>query len=270
MVSFSGIMSPFTENDILIKRKIEYKSISGPGYKIIAAERSIDYIPRTMDNDGRLVINEIFCSIQGESTHAGRPCVFVRLTGCDLRCSYCDTSYAFHDGTPMNIPDILERVDTFDCPLVEVTGGEPLLQPGIFDLMIQLCDRGYSVLLETGGSRPVTHVDPRVMKIVDMKCPSSGMESHNLYSNLNELTNRDELKFVIADKNDFDWSLKLLNESPKLRNINAILFSPVHPRLEPAALADWIRESRISQSFPNARLQLAIQKYIWPDQTTGV
>lgn len=223
-----------------------------------------------MNNNGPLLINEIFCSIQGESTHAGKPCVFVRLTGCDLRCSYCDTAYAFQEGTPMDIPAILGRVNSFGCFLVEITGGEPLLQPGVFDLMTRLCDHGFSVLLETGGSKPLTGVDPRVMKIVDMKCPSSGMENRNYYDNLSVLNPQDELKFVIAGKNDFDWSLNLLNAYPRLKSIGAILFSAVHSNLNPATLAEWIRDSRISNSFPNARLQLAIHKYIWPDQTKGV
>ena len=153
-----------------------------------------------------LLVNEIFHSIQGESSRMGLPCVFVRLTGCNLRCVWCDTAYAFDEGKPMTIAGVLALVRQYDCPLVELTGGEPLAQPAAFELMKALCDEGYEVLLETGGSLDISRVDPRVLRIVDVKCPGSGMSDRNLWSNINELRATDEVKFVIRDRADFDWA----------------------------------------------------------------
>jgi 7-carboxy-7-deazaguanine synthase len=223
-----------------------------------------------MENNEYLFIHEIFYSIQGESTHAGRPCVFVRFTGCNLRCAYCDTAYAYESGQKMSVLEIIDTVESFHCPTVEITGGEPLMQSGVHPLLTELCGNGYRVLLETNGSYAVDTVDPRVIKIVDLKCPSSLMEHHNDYSILNDLTSTDEIKFVITDRNDFNWAVDLLSHNQSLKKVNAILFSPAHRQLEPFQLTEWIKESRIAEPFPNVRLQLAIHKYIWPDQPQGV
>ena len=211
-----------------------------------------------------LIVNEIFHSIQGESAHAGRPCVFVRLTFCNLRCTYCDTEYAFHEGESLEIPEILEKVRSFRCPLVEVTGGEPLVQKHVHDLLLSLCNEGFEVLLETGGSLDVSTVDPRVKRIVDFKCPGSGMEEHNLWSNVDHLSPQDEVKFVIGDRRDFDWSvgkIKLFN----LESRCTVLLSSVFGELQPVRLAEWILEEGL-----RARLQLQVHKYLWEPETRGV
>ncbi len=189
-----------------------------------------------------LQVNEIFYSIQGESSFAGRPCVFVRLTGCNLRCTWCDTAYAFHEGRRMDLDEIVRTVETHPARLVELTGGEPLLQPDALTLMHQLADRGWTVLLETGGSLELAGVDPRVVRIVDVKCPGSGESERNLWSNLAGLREMDEVKFVIADRADFDFAGQVLDE--RLRGFEGTVhLSPVWGRLEPAALARWILES---------------------------
>lgn len=212
----------------------------------------------------QLVINEIFHSIQGESTHAGRPCVFIRLTYCNLRCTYCDTEYAFHEGSPMSIDDILHVVRGFRSRLVEVTGGEPLAQEGAHELMRRLCDEGYEVLLETGGSLDISQVDSRVKRIVDLKCPGSGMEKKNLYSNLAVLRSTDEVKFVIGNREDFDWSVERIQEF-RLLDRCVVLLSPVFGVLAPVELAGWILGTGL-----NVRLQLQMHKYIWEPETRGV
>jgi 7-carboxy-7-deazaguanine synthase len=211
-----------------------------------------------------LKINEIFHSIQGESSRAGEPCVFIRLTGCNLRCSYCDTEYAFYDGKSYSVDDIIAEVEKYNCRLVEVTGGEPLLQEDTLNLMNRLCDDGFEVMLETGGSLPVDSVDGRVKIILDMKCPSSGMTKKNLYANLNWIKTTDEVKFVIGNREDYEWSKNVLEEYGVLSKA-AALFSPVFGKLEPSDLAKWILEDKL-----NVRFQIQIQKYIWDPTLRGV
>ena len=211
-----------------------------------------------------LVINEIFYSVQGESSYAGLPCVFVRLTACNLRCTWCDTTYSFHEGTPMKLSDVIVKVLEFNCPLVEITGGEPLLQPNVFPLMTRLCDLGKKVLLETSGCVDVSWVDPRVVKIMDLKCPSSGEAGKNLYENLRHLDKKDEVKFVIADRADYDWAKQQLYEH-QLAGICTVLFSPVWEKLPLRALAEWL----LADKLP-VRLQTQWHKYIWGADARGV
>src|SRR5690242_12103388 len=196
--------------------------------------------PATAQAATHLVVNEIFLSIQGESTHAGRPCAFVRLTGCNLRCNYCDTEYAFHEGRRMSVAEILERLDRYACRLVEVTGGEPLLQEGVHDLIGAMLTRGYTVMIETSGACDVSSLDPRVIKIMDLKCPGSGEESRNLWSNLEHLSARDEIKFVVSDRADYEWSRAAIREHDLASRVNAVLLSCAFGRLDPARLAAWM------------------------------
>lgn len=212
----------------------------------------------------RLRVNEIFHSIQGESTFAGRPCVFVRLTGCQMRCVWCDTDYAFYDGGWMTLDQVLERVRSFDCPLVEVTGGEPLLQPAVHPLLVGLCDAGFEVLLETGGGLDIAPVDPRVRRILDVKCPGSGEAENNLWENLSDLRPTDEVKFVIADRADYDWAKRVIDER-RLGGRCPLHLSPVHGRVELEALAGWI----LADHLP-VRLSLQIHKYVWSPEARGV
>jgi len=212
----------------------------------------------------RLRVTEVFHSLQGESTLAGRPCVFVRLTGCQMRCRWCDSEYAFHGGTWRTRDELLAEVAGFDCPLVEVTGGEPLLQPGTLPLLTALCDRGYEVLVETGGHRDISGVDARVARIVDLKCPGSGESEANRWENLSLLRPRDEVKFVIADRRDYEWSRDLVREK-KLLDRCPVLFSPVHGVLDPGELAQWT----LADGLP-IRLQLQLHKYLWPAVERGV
>jgi len=211
-----------------------------------------------------LVINELFHSIQGESSYAGLPCVFVRLTACNLRCTWCDTTYSFHEGEPMKLSDVIVKVLEYNCPLVEITGGEPLLQPNVFPLMSRLCDLGKIVLLETSGSVDVSHVDPRVVKIMDLKCPASGESEKNLYENICFLDKKDEVKFVIADRADYEWAKHTLFEH-QLPNLCAVLFSPVWEKLPLKSLAEWILADRLP-----VRMQTQWHKYIWGADTRGV
>jgi 7-carboxy-7-deazaguanine synthase len=211
-----------------------------------------------------LRVNEIFHSIQGESGHAGLPCVFVRLTGCNLRCTWCDTEYAFHEGREMSIDEVLDEVGRYGCSLVEVTGGEPLLQQDAPALMDRLLDRGYRVLLETGGSLPIETVPQRVIRIVDVKCPGSGEAERNRWENLEHLRPTDELKFVIRDRADYDWAATRLRERGLNRRC-AVLFAPVHDALEPGELADWV----LADGLP-VRVQIQLHKILWPGVTRGV
>lgn len=212
-----------------------------------------------------LIINEIFHSIQGESTHTGRPCVFIRLAYCNLRCVWCDTAYAFEEGRGMPLEAILAAVEKTGCRLVEVTGGEPLMQEGVGELFTALCDRGYETLVETGGSLPIGAIDRRVKRIVDFKCPASGMEKKNLWENARLLTAGDEVKFVVADRADFDWALARIREMDFDGRI-PVLISPVFGVLEPAQLAEWL----IASGLRGARLQLQTHKYIWEPSLRGV
>ncbi len=212
----------------------------------------------------RLRINEIFYSIQGESTRVGQPCVFVRLTGCQMRCSWCDTVYSFYEGGFRSFAEIEAEVASHGCPLVEVTGGEPLLQPATVPFLARLCDQGYEVLLETGGGLDISPVDPRVRRIVDIKCPGSGESENNLWSNLDALRPSDELKLVLAGESDYLWARDLVREK-KLAEICPVHFSPVHGEIDLAELAAWILRDRLP-----VRLQLQLHKMIWDPQTRGV
>jgi 7-carboxy-7-deazaguanine synthase len=210
-------------------------------------------------------VSEIILSIQGESSRAGLPCVLVRLAGCNLRCSWCDTQHAQDPqaGQPMTREEILAKVRTLNCPRVELTGGEPLLQDGAFDLLRALCDAGYETLLETNGSVDVANVDERVRRIVDVKCPSSGHVEANLWENLGALTDRDEVKFVIASRADYDFAKKVLNEH-SLTDKCAVFFSPVWETLPASTLAEWILADRL-----DVRLGMQLHKILWPKENRG-
>jgi 7-carboxy-7-deazaguanine synthase len=211
-----------------------------------------------------LVVNEIFHSIQGESTRAGLPCVFVRLTACDLRCSWCDTEYAFYEGTKREIADVVGEVEQYRCDLVEITGGEPLLQPNVHELIGALLDRGKTVMIETGGHRDISPLDPRVIRIVDVKTPSSG-ESHRVrVESFALLRTTDELKFVVKDRADYHWSVEMI-ERHGLAAKCPLLFSPVAGVLDPAELAGWLLKDGL-----HARLQLQLHKVLWPEAVRGV
>lgn len=212
-----------------------------------------------------LTINEIFHSIQGESTYAGRPCVFVRLTACDLRCRWCDTPYAFHEGRKMTVDDVVADVEARGCPVVEVTGGEPLLQPDVYPLMQRLLESGKTVLLETGGHRSIAQVPSGVIRIVDVKCPGSGESQKNDWSNLAHLTAMDEVKFVLADRADYEFAREVVGREKLDERVAAVLFSPVHGELEAKQLADWVISDRLK-----VRVQLQVHKYIWSPETRGV
>jgi 7-carboxy-7-deazaguanine synthase len=212
-----------------------------------------------------LTVNEIFHSIQGESTHSGRPCVFVRLTACDLRCSWCDTPYAFHEGRKMSVDDVVAQVEGYACPVVEITGGEPLLQADVYPLMRRLLDRGHTVMLETGGHRTIADVPAEVIRVVDVKCPGSGEASKNHWENLELLTPRDEVKFVIRDREDYEFARDVVERHGLIARAGAVLFSPVHGVLDPKQLAEWILADRIE-----VRLQLQAHKYIWGADVRGV
>jgi 7-carboxy-7-deazaguanine synthase len=212
-----------------------------------------------------LTINEIFHSIQGESTHAGRPCVFVRLTACDLRCSWCDTPYAFHEGQKMSVEDIIARVKSYGCEVVEVTGGEPLLQKDVYPLMRRLLDDGFTVMLETGGHRSIAEVPAEVVRVMDVKCPGSGESHRNDWTNMDHLTTRDEVKFVIRDRDDYEFARQVIEKHDLIGRVAAVLLSPVHGELDPKLLAAWILEDRLK-----VRMQLQLHKYIWDPTTRGV
>ncbi len=211
-----------------------------------------------------LKVNEIYFSIQGESTKAGLPCVFVRLTYCNLRCVYCDTEYAFYAGEDYTIDSVISEIKKYNCKLVELTGGEPLVQTQSLDLMKRLCDEGYEVMLETGGSLSIKDVDPRVMIIMDLKCPSSGMMQKNFYENINYLKPTDELKFVIGSREDYDW-MKDIMKKYKLGKKFTILVSVVFDQLEAVTLVDWVLEDKL-----NVRFQLQMHKFIWDPAAKGV
>ncbi|CAG0974842.1 partial 7-carboxy-7-deazaguanine synthase, partial [Anaerolineae bacterium] len=193
-----------------------------------------------------LKVNEIFYSIQGESTHAGLPCVFVRLTYCNLRCVYCDTEYAFYEGKDMEIEEIISEVGKFDCKLVEITGGEPLMQEEVHTLMKSLCDMGYELMIETGGSLPIQNIDKRVKVIMDIKTPFSKMEKKNRYENFEHLKTTDEVKFVIGSREDYDWSKKIIEKYELTKKVKQVLFSPVFDQIENIQLAEWILEDRLN------------------------
>jgi 7-carboxy-7-deazaguanine synthase len=212
-----------------------------------------------------LTVNEIFHSIQGESTRAGERCVFVRLTACDLRCSWCDTPYAFHEGRKMSIDEVVAAVDAYDCPTVEITGGEPLLQKETPALMQRFLEKGTRVMVETGGHIGIDRVPAGVIRIMDIKCPGSG-ESHRMdWSNIDRLTPSDEAKFVLLDRTDYEYARDVLRRHRLDERCGAVLFSPVHGVLDAQTLASWVLEDRLP-----VRVQLQVHKYIWAPQTRGV
>ena len=212
-----------------------------------------------------LTINEIFHSIQGESSYAGRPCVFVRLTACDLRCSWCDTAYAFYEGRKRSVDDVVADVQRVDCPLVEVTGGEPLLQEEVYPLMQALLRLGRTVLLETGGHRSTARVPEAVVTILDVKCPGSGESENNDWSNLERLRAHDEVKFVVQDRADYEYARDVITRHQLASRTAAIHLSPVHAVLDPRLLSEWV----LADNLP-ARVQLQLHKYIWDASTRGV
>jgi 7-carboxy-7-deazaguanine synthase len=212
-----------------------------------------------------LTINEIFYSIQGESTYAGRPCVFVRLTACDLRCSWCDTPYAFDEGRKQTVDEVVAEVERHDCQLVEITGGEPLLQEDVYELMDRLLSQGRTVMLETGGHRPIDRVPSAVVKIVDVKCPGSGESGKNDWRNLDRLSPHDEIKFVVKDRADYEFARDVIRRRTLASRCAAILISPVHGETDVRMLSEWILADRLP-----ARLQLQLHKFIWPPGTRAV
>ena len=211
-----------------------------------------------------LKINEIYASIQGESSHTGLPCIFIRLTGCNLRCTWCDTAYAFHKGDDLTVEETIQKVETFSLPLVEITGGEPLMQEEVYPLMDKLLETGYRVMLETGGALPIDKVPEKVIKILDIKCPGSGEDKKNHLTNLKFLAPHDEVKFVLLDRADYEWSRDLLKKLALPSSIQ-ILFSPVFDKLDLKDLSEWILEDRLS-----VRLQTQLHKVIWNKNATGV
>ncbi len=215
----------------------------------------------------RLKINEIYQSIQGESSWAGMPCAFVRLTGCHLRCSYCDTEYAFHEGRWMTLDEIVEQVTGFGIRLVEITGGEPLLQPACGPLAQRLLDGGFTVLCETSGALPIDRLPSAVIRIMDLKCPSSGEVEANDWTNIDRLTERDEVKFVIGDRADYDWAVRIIRRHDLVRRVRGggVLISPVFDRVQPARLVEWVLEDGLP-----VRVQVQLHKVIWEPDRIGV
>ncbi|HIN19971.1 MAG TPA: radical SAM protein [Candidatus Marinimicrobia bacterium] len=211
-----------------------------------------------------LKINEIYYSVQGESTHTGRPCIFIRLTYCNLRCSYCDTEYAFYEGKDMEIAQIISEIQQWDCNLVEVTGGEPLFQEECIDLLHELINSNYEVMLETGGSLSISDVPKKVIKIVDFKCPSSKMEKKNLWSIVDDLQGHDEVKFVIGNREDFDWAKDKITEY-SIDKICTLLFSPTFGEIDPQLIVEWI----LADNLP-VRMQMQMHKMIWSPEEKGV
>ena len=212
-----------------------------------------------------LTLNEIYHSIQGESTWVGCQCVFVRLTFCNLRCNYCDTEYAFYEGNKRTLNEIVDAVAAFRCPLVEVTGGEPLLQKNVLLLMSMLCDSAYTVLLETSGALDISTVDPRVYRIMDLKTPGSGEEDKNLWANISHLTSRDEVKFVMGSRDDYEWARDKVQRYDLSGRCRAVLFSPIFGRIDPRQIVEWILADKL-----NVRFQLQMHKFIWSPTQRGV
>jgi len=212
-----------------------------------------------------LTINEIYHSIQGESSWAGLPCVFVRLTFCDLRCSYCDTEYAFYEGKKQPLNQIIGAVSAFSCRLVEITGGEPLLQKNVLPLMSMLADADQTVLLETSGAHDISLVDSRVHRIMDLKTPGSGEVQKNLWSNIDHLTSRDEVKFVVGSREDYEWSREKARQFDLAKRCHAVLFSPIFGRIDPRQIVEWILADGL-----DVRFQLQMHKFIWTPTQRGV
>jgi 7-carboxy-7-deazaguanine synthase len=213
-----------------------------------------------------LKVNEIFHSIQGESSWAGHPCTFVRLTGCNLRCAYCDTQYAYEDGTWLEIPEIVRQVVLFNCRLVEITGGEPLIHEQTPELIRTLLDQAFTVLLETNGSRNIGVVDERCIRIIDIKCPSSGESEKNHVENLKKMTAHDEIKFVVGNREDYEYAKSFLSAHlPYRKNLKPPLLSPVFGIIDAQTLAQWILQDRL-----DVRLQIQLHKLIWGPERRGV
>jgi len=212
-----------------------------------------------------LTVNEIFHSIQGESRRAGEPCVFVRLTACDLRCSWCDTPYAFHEGSKRSLDEVVSAIEQYRCPLVEITGGEPLLQDDVYPLMERLLAGGYTVLVETGGHRSIAKVPAGVQKIVDVKCPGSGEAHRNHWENMGVIGRADEVKFVLKDRADYEYAREVIARYGLPAKAGAVLLSPVHGVLDPKLLAEWVLADRLA-----VRVQLQLHKFIWAPDTRGV
>ncbi len=221
--------------------------------------------PETPEREKSLTINEIYYSIQGESTWAGQPCVFVRLTFCDLRCNYCDTEYAFYEGKKQTLKEIVGAVAAFRCPLVEITGGEPLLQKNVLPLMSILADGGSTVLLETSGAHDISRVDPRVHRIMDLKTPGSGEAEKNFWPNIDHLTLGDEVKFVMGSREDYEWSCDKVQRYSLTSRCHAVLFSPIFGRIDPREIVEWILADRL-----DVRFQLQMHKFIWSPTQRGV
>ena len=209
-------------------------------------------------------LTEIFYSIQGESSFIGQPCVFIRTTACNLRCVWCDTAYSFYGGEEKSLDDIMQRVAGYGCKLVEITGGEPMLQKEIYELCDRLLTAEYTVLLETGGSLDLSKLDPRVIKIVDLKCPGSGEVEKNYWPNLDILQPHDQIKFVIKDRADYDWTLKIIRQH-RLDTRFHLLFSPVFNEMPLRLLAEWMLADHVK-----AQLQVQLHKFIWPPEMRGV
>ncbi len=204
-------------------------------------------------------VNEIFKSIQGESTFQGLPCAFIRLTGCNLRCSYCDTKYAYEKGNEMKVDEIVQEVNKYDCKLIEITGGEPLLQPEVYDLSHKLLSLGYKILIDTNGSLPINRIDSQIIRIIDIKCPGSGMSDKVCWANLDNIRPKDEIKFVLSDKKDYEWAKNII-KSYKLVGAycnTPLLFTPVWNKIKPKQLAEWILKDNLK-----VKLQVQLHKYI--------
>jgi 7-carboxy-7-deazaguanine synthase len=212
-----------------------------------------------------LTINEIYASIQGESSWAGLRCVFVRLTACDLRCTYCDTEYAFYEGKKRPMSDVLADTLAYDIPLVEITGGEPLLQKNVLPLMTSLCDAGRNVLIETSGAHDISKIDPRVHRIMDLKTPSSGECARNLFANIDYLNMHDEVKFVIGSREDYEWSSEQVGKFALPTRCGAVLFSPVFGKIQPVEIVNWMLEDKL-----DVRFQLQMHKLVWDPKKKGV
>lgn len=223
------------------------------------------YLDSVDAGEPTLTVNEIYHSIQGESSWAGWPCVFVRLTFCNLRCNYCDTAYAFYEGEKKSLTEIVDEILKFRCPLVEITGGEPLLQKNVLPLMVKLCDQDRTVLLETSGAHDISKVDPRVHRIMDLKTPGSGECERNMWSNVSHLTKRDEVKFVVGSREDYDWSAEKVREYALVDRCHCVLFSPIFGRIDPREIVNWILADGLQ-----VRFQLQMHKFIWSPTARGV
>lgn len=218
-----------------------------------------------MDGSLKLTINELYLSVQGESTWAGLPCAFVRTTACDLRCTYCDTEYAFYQGKKMTLLEVYDAILAMNVPLIEVTGGEPLLQKNVLPLMAAFCDAGKTVLIETSGAHDISGIDPRVHRIMDLKTPSSGMCDRNLFANIEHLALRDEVKFVLGSREDYEWAREQIRTHGLVQRVGAVLLSVVFGKLAPKDVVEWILEDGLP-----VRFQLQMHKFIWEPKARGV